>query len=287
MNTARGVAQRGRQVRTACGRDGSRAVLAAALLLGMSAGADAATRLEVHYNAYLAVLPVTFATGTLTARLPSPGTYVVDLTARGLGFGIAAKSEGHLGEKIAPTAAAIDTSGGSDQRRTIRMAMRGGAVFYDKVDPPLPPRPRVPITEADRKGVLDPVSALLVPTHGGALSPSMCARTLPIFEGTERFDIVLSYLRTEQVVTTKGYRGPVLVCRAHYHAIAGHRPGAKSVKFMEHNDTIEAWLAPLGSGTGLLIPWRVSVGTLVGPLVIEADRFHVVSDGGAADTARK
>jgi hypothetical protein len=261
------------------GRALSRALLVATAMLAASAqAAPAQTRFEAHYNAYLALLPLTFATGTMTAKLGAADKYVIDLTASGLGFGLAAKSEGHIAGRVMPTAAAIDTRGGSDKRRTVRMAMRDGTVFYDKVQPPLPPRPRVPISAADRRGVLDPISALLMPMHGTTLSPSMCARTLPIFEGTERFDIVLSYLRTEQVTTAKGYRGPVLVCRARYRAISGHRPGAKQVTYMEHNKSIEAWLAPVAQAH-LLVPWRVSVGTLLGTLVIEADRFHLTGGG--------
>jgi len=256
-------------------------LLAGAVAVGIVPAAQAETRFEAHYNAYLTLLPLTFATGNLTARLDSSDGYVLDLTASGFGFGIAAKSEGRIAGRVTPTAAAIDTRGGSYYRLSLRMALRGGTVFYDKVEPPLPPRPRVPLTQADRQGVVDPVSALLMPTHGGDLSPAMCERTLPVFEGTERFDIVLTYLRTEKVQTAKGYRGPVLVCGARYKAIAGHRPGAKQVTYMEHNKSIEAWLAPVPK-THMLLPWRISVGTMVGTLVIEADRFGIAGDGADA-----
>jgi hypothetical protein len=255
----------------------------AASVLGPALGAgDAAaeTRFQAHYRAYLAILPVTFASGTVTATLDRPGHYVIDLAASGIGFGLTAKSTGRIGPNVVPATAAIDSRAVGQSTQTIRMAMTGGTVSYDDVRPPLPPRPRVPITAADRRGVLDPVSALLIPIDGDRLSPSMCRRTLPIFEGTERFDIVLSYLRTEQVKSAQGYQGPVLVCRARYHAIAGHRRGARQVEYMEHNNTIEAWLAPVPAAH-LLVPWRVSLGTIVGNLVIEADRFGATTDSTA------
>jgi len=269
------------------GRPVRRALVASAVTLCAGAqAAQAETRLEAHYQAYLSLLPITFATGTFKARMKGADGYVVDLTASGLGFGVAAKSEGHIGRKVVPRAVAIDTRGGSDGKRSVRMALRDGTVFYDKVQPPLPPRPRVPLTQQDRRNVVDPVSALLMPIDGSGLKPAMCDRTLPVFEGTERFDITLSYLRTEQVTTPEGYRGPVLVCRARYHAIAGHRPGAKQVTYMEHNKAIEAWLAPVPQ-MHLLVPWRVSVGTLIGNLVIEADRFRVTSDSAGTSVPGK
>jgi hypothetical protein len=250
--------------------------------LGGEAAAE--TRFQAHYNAYLAILPITFATGTMSATVERPGHYVVDLAASGIGFGLTAKSTGHIGERLVPATAAIDTRAAGERTETIRMAMSGGAVSYDEVRPPLPPRPRVPVTDADRRGVIDPVSALLIPTESDRLAPAMCQRTLPIFEGTERFDIVLSYLRTEQIRSGRGYRGPALVCRARYRAIAGHRRGARQVEYMEHNDTIEAWLAPV-RGAHLLVPWRISLGTIVGTLVIEADRFGATTDSAAGRRA--
>jgi hypothetical protein len=256
-------------------------VLAASVLAGaLGAGPAAAeTLFKAHYSAYLAILPVTFASGSLTATLDRPGHYVVDVAASGIGFGLTAKATGRIADKVVPATAAIDSRAAGQGTQTIRMAMAGGAVSFDEVRPPLPPRPRVPVTDADRRGVIDPVSALLMPTDSALLSPSMCRRTLPIFEGTERFDIVLSYLRTEEVKSA-GYEGPVLVCRAHYRAIAGHRRGARQVQYMERNNTIEAWLAPVPAAH-LLVPWRISLGTIVGTLVIEADRFGAATGSAA------
>ena len=41
---------------------------------------------------------------------------------------------------------------------------------------------------------------------------------------------------------------------------------------MAENRDLEIWLAPI-DGTRVLAPWRIVVGTQVGRLVIEAERF--------------
>jgi hypothetical protein len=73
------------------------------------------------------------------------------------------------------------------------------------------------------------------------------------------------------VKTNKGYAGPAVVCRASYKAISGHRPKG-SAEFMEQNRTIEAWLVPV-EGTNMMAPWRVSLATRVGTLILEASEF--------------
>src|SRR5690606_35840702 len=141
------------------------------------------------------------------------------------------------------SSATISSSDSSESRR-ISLAMSRGRVKQETIDPPLPHRPdRVPLTQEHKRGVVAPISALLMPvlSKGGPQEAGNCDRTLPIFEGTERFDIRLSYLRTEMVKTQKGYEGPAVVCRASYDAIAGHRPKG-SAQYMEQNRTIEAWL---------------------------------------------
>src|SRR5690606_33367836 len=111
---------------------------------------------------------------------------------------------------------------------------------------------------------------------GGPQEAGNCDRTLPIFEGTERFDIRLSYLRTEMVKTPKGYEGPAVVCRASYKAIAGHRPKG-SAQYMEQNRTIEAWLVPIGD-SNMMAPWKVTMGTKIGTLILEAAEFSTSDD---------
>jgi hypothetical protein len=250
------------------------------LLCGAAPPAAAApvTRVEIRYSVSLAFLPLTLATGTLKALINPRGDYGITVNGSGIGFGLKASASGVLGQtSVHPATASMESSGGKPERRTIKLTMRNDNVRSVSVDPPVEPAPdRVPLTDASRRGVVDPVGALLLPgpANGDPMAPSRCDRTLPIYEGTERFDIHLSYARIEQVKTPTGYSGPVLVCRATYKAVAGHIKDRMQVKFMEDNRDIEAWLAPV-AGTRVLMPWKVSVRTLVGTLVIEATQFVV------------
>ena len=156
----------------------------------------------------------------------------------------------------------------------VRMALARGSVTQSEVTPPLlDTGDRVPVTSANKRGIVDPASALMMPaTARGALTdPANCNRTLPVFDGATRFNVVLSYGETRQV-EKPGYSGPVLVCNARYVAIAGHRPDRPGVRFMEENREMSVWLAPV-EGARVLLPMRISVLTTLGTNIIEATRW--------------
>jgi hypothetical protein len=145
-----------------------------------------------------------------------------------------------------------------------------------QINPPFEERPdRVPVLETHQRGIIDPLSAVVAVTaaRGKADDPANCNRTLPVFDGTQRFNISLSYAET-RTVQKPGYSGPVLVCNVRYSPVAGHRPTRPAVKFMEENRDMSVWLAPV-EGTRMLVPLRISVRTMVGTTVVEAERWRV------------
>lgn len=247
------------------------------LFAGQAFAAD--TQFTARYSVRLAILPLSFATGSLKATIPETGRYTVDFSATGAGFKMSGKSAGVVqSNALWPVSASLDTSD-SEETRKIRLALSRGRVRQEVVTPPIPYRPdRVPITQEHRRNVIDPISALFMPvlSKGGPAEPGNCDRNLSIFEGTERFDIKMSYLRIEIVKTGKGYSGPAVVCRATYKAISGHRPKS-NIQYMEQNRTIEAWLAPI-EGTNMLVPWRVSMSTKVGTLIMQATEFTTTAE---------
>jgi Protein of unknown function (DUF3108) len=166
------------------------------------------------------------------------------------------------------------TNGKED--RTIQMAAASGSIRSVVIEPPFQdkaPEARVPLRDQHKLNVLDPVSALIMPVKGSnPLDAANCDRRLPVFDGSQRFDVVLSYAGT-QPVTTKGYTGQALVCSARYVPVAGHRPERKVTKFMVENRNMDTWLVPVNGGKQL-IPYRISVKTMIGTAVIEADSFN-------------
>lgn len=166
---------------------------------------------------------------------------------------------------------------------TIRMAMADGRAEKVEIAPPYEQKPdRVPLTDADRRGIVDPMSSFFmsVPGSQDLVGPAACNRTLPMFDGGVRFDITLAYVGVRQV-KGPGYNGPVAVCSARYKPIAGHRPERPATKFMTDNKEMEVWLAPV-AGTRFVVPYRVSILSMIGTTVIEATAFDIATEKKAA-----
>ncbi|GGC79682.1 DUF3108 domain-containing protein [Chelatococcus reniformis] len=239
------------------------------------------------YNISLA--GVTIGGATMVANI-NGAAYSVDLHAKLTGLaGVltsgkgGAKSAGALsGAGLSPASLAV-VSSTSDVTRTLRLAFASGRVDAVEIKPPLEDwdRPdRVPVAEGDKRGVIDPLSALLMPVAAGADPKSACQRTIPIFDGATRFNVVLSYVRTAQVAKD-GYRGPAIVCAARYVPISGHRAARSVTRYMEQNRDMGAWLIPVAN-TNVYAPYRISVKTMIGTTVLEATKLNVAGTLTAA-----
>ena len=103
----------------------------------------------------------------------------------------------------------------SDETDTIQMALQNGAIRQLVALPPFPPTPkRVPLTAALLQGVIDPLSASIIPdeTLGGGVS-DQCRRALPVFDGRRRYDLGLSFKETREVSVPGDAVEPMLVCK--------------------------------------------------------------------------
>jgi hypothetical protein len=156
----------------------------------------------------------------------------------------------------------------------VTMALDGGIVKELAATPP-PGTDRVPVTETNRQGVLDPLTALLFTASGVSeeLSKEACRHTLPIFDGQQRYDLKLAFKRMDKATAEKGYAGPVVVCSLRYEPIAGHSASNTLVKYVSEGREMEIALAPI-AGTRWLAPFRLSIGSTLANLVIEANRFE-------------
>jgi len=161
----------------------------------------------------------------------------------------------------------------------VRIVLAGGSVKDYSVDPPVPPLPeRVPVTDADRRGVVDPMTSVLarVGGSGDPVSPEACNRKVAVFDGRVRYDLHSEYKRMETVQAEKGYEGPVVVCALYFIPVAGYVPDRPAIKYLVQLRDAEVWLAPI-AGTRVLVPFRFAMPTPLGEGVLLATEFVSVA----------
>jgi Protein of unknown function (DUF3108) len=154
---------------------------------------------------------------------------------------------------------------GGSKKEERRFNFVNGAVDQISVVPPKKPRPRnVPLAPDQLKNVLDPLTAafLSVRAKGSSSHLEICKRTVPVFDGRQRFDIVLTPKRSEPMPESApaGVSGPLSVCRVKFVPIGGYRPDHPGIKFMTQTEDIEVWLVFV-PGTDLYIPYRIFLPT--------------------------
>jgi hypothetical protein len=161
------------------------------------------------------------------------------------------------------------------EKSDLKMTLDDGVVTAVETDAPPPGPDRVPLTQSHVTGVTDPLTALLIPDQpdsGSAPNKASCNRTLAIFDGRRRYDLVLSFKRIEEVREVK-LPGPVLVCNVILHPIAGHRANSMIVKYVADRRDMEISFAPI-AGTNVLAPIRLVVPTLIGTMAVQAAAFE-------------
>jgi hypothetical protein len=280
-------------VLTFCIRNRCAALLLGALALaGVDVGGGGARaeggRLEARYTATLAGVAlgngawhVDVREDRFTAAVSGVLVGVVRLLARGRG---ASASQGSVanGQPVPSSySSSIETDRKYDE---VRMQFSAGNVTKYVAEPPNWPNPdRVPLADAHRRGVKDPMTAsmLRVPGNGNTFVPQACDRKISVFDGRMRYDVQLVYKRLDRVRSIKGYRGTVVVCAVYFSPIAGHVPSRASIKYLKELRDIELWLAPI-AGTRLMVPYRVSLSTPLGQGVVQATQFVTVALPAAA-----
>jgi hypothetical protein len=170
---------------------------------------------------------------------------------------------------VLPSAFTATEASGSSGGHKSELLFDAGNVKTVDIDPPFEGADeRVPVTEENKRGVVDPSSALImsVPSGKPTVGPAACNRTLRIFNGTVRFDLSFDFIRTDEIVAP-AYRGPVSVCSVRFRPIAGHKSSAAMVHSMEANRKIEVRLAPVMKSqlvvlVALTIPLRIGTATV-------------------------
>ena len=257
-------------------RVGQIGVLAGVLLLvggaSRAENAGAASRLQATYEMSLGVFDL--GDFRLTANFDGP-RYTMQANAKfellkGLLFrgGGTTRSAGVLTDKgPKPSVFEVSYKGGDkEEERFMRFA--NGAVSDFSIVPAKRPNPHnVPLNEKQLVNVLDPLSAAFLSIHSDLPpgDPALCRRTVRVFDGQQRFDIVLSPKRTDKLLDGAPSDIPksVAVCRVKYVPVSGYRPDNAGVQFMTKTDDVEVWLASVPQER-LYLPYRIVVPTAMG-----------------------
>ena len=255
--------------------------------------AQAQGRLDARYVVTLAGLPIgkgawviDIAEDQFTAAASGSTSGLLQVFSNGTGSGA---SRGQVvGGK--PVPASYGSSVTTDRKtEEIRISITRGNVKDYAVLPPMIDSPeRIPVTEAHRNGVNDPMTASLirVPGNGDLMRPEACQQAISVFDGRMRYDLKLVYKRMDKVRADKGYDGPVVVCQVQFTPISGYVPSRPAIKFLIQQRDIEVWLAPIAA-TRVVVPFRLIVPTPMGMGVMTATQFVTASQKPRAAVAPK
>jgi hypothetical protein len=258
-----------------------------ALIQGTQAAVKGAElRLDAAYAVTLAGLPIGEISGKLdiderrfkvTAEGATSGVFRLFLNGHGE---IATSGNRSRGEAL-PSKYTLTTTVRS-QMETVRLTFSDRNVTEVSIEPEPPPNGGLlPLTEAHRIRVVDPLTAALVsmPDRATQRGPETCQRTVPVFDGRVRYDLKLGFKRFIDVTTPDGYKETATVCAMYFTPIAGHDPNRFLFKYLSEQRDMEVWLVPL-AGAGVMIPYRVAIRTPMGMALMEAKRLEI--DGTSA-----
>jgi len=274
------------------GRLVAAAVLCGALVGGVAVPgrAIAQGKLDARYEASLAGIPIGKGTWTIdigedqyTASAEGGSAGLLKAFAGGHGSGVA---QGRIvNGAMVPSSYVATIDYDRKAKELIRLSLAGGNIKDSSIEPEPQPQPdRIPVTEAHRKGVVDPMTGSLSRVAGTAdpVGAEACKGTSSIFDGRLRYDLKLEFKRME-TVKAKGYQGPVAVCAVYFMPIAGYVPDRAAIKYLITQRNMEVWLAPI-AGTRVLVPFKVLVPTPVGMAALEATQF--ISAGAVRPVAK-
>src|SRR5215470_17662622 len=240
---------------------------AAAWLVLVPQPAAAQGRLEAQYEATLAGISVGRGTWAIeigddsySAATQGGTTGLLKTISNGAGTGAA---QGRVvNGALVPQAYQASTTT-SKKSESVHITLANGNIKDFGIEPVPPVDPdRIPVTDAHKKGVLDPMSSTIVrvPGTGEVVTPEACRGGAAVFDGRLRYELKLDYKRMETVKAEKGYYGPAVVCALYFTPIAGYIPDRPVIKYLAAARNIEVALVPI-AGTRYLVPFRTVIPT--------------------------
>ncbi|WP_422001577.1 DUF3108 domain-containing protein [Reyranella sp.] len=226
-----------------------RAIVAAAAILAATplAAAQDARKIQIAYE-------ITFAGITgfridVTARF-NGASYDVETSTYKEGM-LKAITMNYIGRNRAwggfstrgaqPAAGSLSIS--VDGKPRTWLAQYGASGFLQETHTPVwKPTPQQTISEADRQGSLDPLTAAL---SVGLAGDAACDRTVRSNDGKRRIDVILHKVGMEPAASTgiPGARGDVLVCDIYTKRISGEFEEAPKEAETDRERPVRIWLA--------------------------------------------
>lgn len=247
------------------------AVMSLALMGGATPLSSAEIEHRTDYSIRLSGLPVATATFrsafngnryTISGSLQSAGLADIFSSTKGTTSVSGTVSRGRLHA----TNYSVNYKSGK-RSRAIDVTFHNGNVITASMTPPRrKPKNWVPVSTADMRAVLDPISGLIIPEGS-----RVCPKTLPIFDGESRLDLKLSSKGTKPY-STKGFEGEVVVCGIRFVPKSGYRKGRDDVEYLRKLKTMEIWFAKAESAK-VYAPVYVQIPTKLGPVTVSATRF--------------
>jgi hypothetical protein len=167
-----------------------------------------------------------------------------------------------------PATYALSYADSAKMGEQLRMTFDGRAVTDVSIYPSKRPEPHtIPVTKEQLEGVLDPLSGAFLSAHSDNPNGDLtvCNQTLPVFDGRQRYDLVVTPKRSVTVkrTTPAGYGGPAVICGVKFIPIAGYQPDNPGIRLMQQSNEIEVWLIPV-RGMQMYVPYRIVLPTPVG-----------------------
>jgi Protein of unknown function (DUF3108) len=182
--------------------------------------------------------------------------------------GVTASTGRVTSEGPSPAMYALNYSEGGTKAGRLRMTFDDRGVTGVSMSPGKRHNPRtIPVTQEQLEGVVDPMSGAFLSAHSDNPNGDLnvCNQTLPVFDGLQRFDLVITPKRAVNVQrsTPGGYAGPAVICAVKFIPIAGYQPDNPGIRLMSQSNEIEVWLIPVRN-TRMYVPYRIVLPTPVG-----------------------
>ncbi len=165
----------------------------------------------------------------------------------------------------------------NSKRGSVRMAFLKGHIIKNDVSPYKPySAQHVPLRSDHLRNVYDPISAVMALTRSSA-GRHPCRRRIPIFDGKQRFDLVLSPAGRQKIREARpsGQPGLAYVCKVRYVPLGGYKKNSQT-RYMASNPGMRVVLRAVPSAN-LYIPYEVRVPTIAGEAVLSSRRVNIVT----------